>query len=94
MTFRKHYDTLRSTIQSPDSLASTLYAKGIICEDVRDEAQLNTSTAMKRCQGLLNAVEQKINSNRCHFYHFMDILEEEPSFQDLYGLLRHTYGKE
>ena len=74
-------------------LASALYAKHIICKDIRDEAQLNTSTDMKKCQVLLNAVEQKIRSNPCHFHHFLDILEEEPSSEDLYSLLRQTYGK-
>ena len=93
MTFRKHYDTIRSTIQSPDMLASTLYAKHLVCKDVRDEAQLDTSTVMKKCQVLLNAVEQKIKSNPCHFHHFLDILKEEPLSEDLYSLLWQTYGK-
>ena len=75
-------------------LASTLYAKGIICGDIRDEAQLNSITVMKRCQGLLNAVERQIKNSPSQFHHFMNVLNEEPASQDLYSLLKHTYGEE
>ena len=89
--FRKHYSDLQWAIQSPGVSAGILYAKGIIDEDIRDQAQLLCNTTVKSNQILLNAIEQAIKTHPQCFHQFLGILADEPTTELLYRQLQVSY---
>ena len=93
IVFKKHYNDLQSGIQSPSELASKLYSRNIIAQDVRNRGQMTTYTIRERNAILLNAVEQAISSDPKCFRQFMKILDDEPTTKPLHALLKDTYGE-
>ena len=93
IVFKKHYNDLQSGIQSPSELASELYSRNIIAQDVRNRGQMTTYTIRERNAILLNAVEQAISSDPKCFRQFMKILDDEPTTKPLRALLKDTYGE-
>ena len=90
--FKYHFSHLQRGIQSPKPLASELYSKGIITEDVRDQIILpNCNTVQDRNGILLIAVGQAISNNPQCFHQFVQILDDEPTTKSLSKMLLYTY---
>ena len=91
LAIQRHYNNLQGGIQSPSELASKLYSRSIITQDVRDRAgQMTTFTTDDRNAILLNAVERAIYSDPRYFWQFMDILNDDPTTKRLHTLLMDT----
>lgn len=93
LVFKKHYSDLQCGIQSPSELAGKLFSKSIITQNVREAAQLTTSTVHEKNTALLDGVERAISSDPQCFHQFVDILGGDPTTKPLYTLLMNTYCK-
>lgn len=84
LVFTKHFSEQQDGIQSPSELAGKLYSKGIIAQNVREAAQLTTSTVYDKNTALLDGVEQAISSDPQNFLQVMGILNDDPTTKPLY----------
>ena len=91
LVFKEHYSTLQCGIQSPSELAGKLFSKSIITQNVREAAQLTTSTVHEKNTALLDGVERAISSDPQYFHQFMTILDDDPTTKPLHTLLMNTY---
>ena len=91
LVFKKHFSELQGGIQSPSELAGKLYSKSIIAQNVREAAQLPTSTVHDKITALLDGVERAISSDPQCFHQLMDILDDDPTTKTLHTKLMNTY---
>lgn len=91
LVFRKHYSALQCGIQSPSVLAGKLFSKSIIAPNVREAAQLTTTTVHQNNTTLLDGVERAISSDPQCFHQFINILDDDPTTKPLRTKLMNTY---
>lgn len=81
-----------SGILNPGWLAVQLYSRELIGSDLRTEAQNQVVDERVKVEKLLSAVEYQIMASPAtRFREFLDILQNEPSLQDLAMKLKNTY---
>ena len=95
ITFRKHFTTIVTGIQSSVvQVATKCYARGLI---VKGELSfINTASEVdtySKAQKLLMSIEDSIKINEARFDTFVEILEEEPAYEDLVRILRDGVGR-
>ena len=92
--FQKHFAVLNDGITDLSWLAAQLYSKDMISRNVRQEAELETTTAPTRTRKLLSAVKDQIlTSPEPKFGDFLDILHSEPSLDHLARKLEEACSK-
>lgn len=92
--FKKCFAVLNNGISDPGWLASELYSRDMISQDIRQEAELQTLSASTRAHKILSAVEdQIITSPTSKFRDFLGILHSEPSLEHLARKLEEAYSK-
>ena len=92
--FQKCFAVLGEGISDPGWLASLLYSRDMISRDARQEAQLETLSALTRTRKLLSAVEDQILTNpTSKFRDFLDVLNSEPSLEHLARKLEEAYSE-
>ena len=91
--FKKHYSELQNGLQSPSLITGELYSKNIIDRNVRNAAQMTTSTVLEKNTALLDAVEQATANDPQCFHQFMEILDDDPTTQPLRMKLMSTYDE-
>ena len=82
-TFREHYDRLVHAIQDPLSLATRLFAQGIITYEVKDHVNMLGLSKLEKTDKLLSAVEGQIRSDPNMFQNFLSALKKDPSMHSL-----------
>ena len=95
VTFRKHFTTIVIGIQSSVvQVATKCYERGLI---VKSELQfINNASEVdtySKAQKLLMSIEDSIKINEARFDSFVEILEEEPAYEDLVRILRDGAGR-
>ena len=91
-TFRKCFSVLVDGITDPGRLAVQLYSRELIGPDVRTEAQKPAIAERVKKVNLLSTVEDQIvASPTTKFREFLDVLQNEPSLQQLAERLESTY---
>ena len=90
-TFRKCFSVLADGITDSGRLAVQLYSRELIGPDIRTEAQKPAVAERVKIERLLSAVEDQIvASPATMFREFLDVLQNEPSLQDLATRLENT----
>ena len=93
-TFQSCFAVLCNGISDPGWLASELYSRDMISQDIRQEAELQTLSASIRTRKLLSAVEDQIlTSPKPKFADLLYILHSEPSLEHLAAKLEENYSK-
>ena len=95
ITFRKHFTTIVTGIQSSVvQVATKCYERGLIVKS--ELIFINTASEVdtySKAQKLLMSIEDSIKINEARFNTFVEILEEEPAYKDLVRILRDGAGK-
>ena len=92
--FQKCFAVLGEGICDPGWLASLLYFRDMISRDARQEAELETTSALTQTCKLLSAVEDQILTNpTSKFRDFLDVLNSEPSLEHLARKLEEAYSE-
>jgi len=86
-TFRLNYDRMVRTIQDPLSLATRLFARGIIDSVMLESANIPAFSRFQNTHTLLSAVGRKIQTNPSVFHVFLSALKEDCSMQSLVEIM-------
>ena len=93
-TFQSCFGVLCNGISDPGWLASELYSRDMISQDIRQEAELQILSASMQTRKLLSAVkDQIIASPKPKFRDLLYILHSEPSLEYLAAKLEENYSK-
>ena len=84
--FRRHYATLVSAIQDPESVADKFFSRNVIGMGLLQEVQLESLTKAKKNRKLLLAVQDQLVVNPCKFSEVVEALQG-------YGTLESTVEK-
>ena len=87
---QKNYCTLVVSIQDADTLADSLYAKGVIAANIMENVH-GCCTTKEKNRALIAAVQQQFGVNSESFQTFIDVLKMDQSNQTVVSLLT---GKE
>ena len=91
--FRKHYNDLKAAIQSPETVADELFARGSIDSAVKEKVHLHTNTTSQKCEILLHAIELTINVDPDKFHVLISVLHKEPATKEIAdSLFRRKYN--
>lgn len=90
-TFRLNYDRMVHTIQDPLSLATRLFARGIIDSVMVESVNIPAFSRFQNTHMLLSAVGGKIRTNPSVFHVFLSALKEDCSMQSLVEIMEGTY---
>lgn len=82
-TFRENYDKLYQTIQDPLTLATQLFAQGIITSAVKEDMNVLGRSRLEKNEKLLGAVATQIQNDASKFGVFLTTLNEDPPLQSL-----------
>ena len=89
--FRKHYKSLLAIIQScPDSLAGKLFSSRLLSSEVVDQIITGHDSSGTKASRIVHAVCNRVKADPEKLLDFVEVLEEEPSFDDL---VREIHGK-
>ena len=95
VTFRKYFTTIVTGIQSSVvQVATKCYERGLIVKSelifINNASEVDTYS---KAQTLLMSIEDSIKINEARFDTFVEILEEEPAYEDLVRILRDGAGR-
>lgn len=76
----------------PGGLATNLYAEGLIDKLAWQRAQLQSATTLERSRELLQKLEVKIEKEKTAFNTFLSVLDEDPTMNEICGMLRAAVG--
>ena len=89
--FSQVFSDLTDGITDPGRLAVQLYSSELIGPDIRTEAQKQANAGRIKTEMLLSAVEDQIMGNPAtKFWEFLNVLQNEPTLQDLATRLEDT----
>lgn len=81
--FREFFDTLTKAITHPEGLATTLYSKGLIFEQARDEVFLPAAIESKKTSVLLGVVEKTVGVDPKKMDTLIGVLRKIPPLEDV-----------
>ena len=91
--FQDNYDTLVDGIQSPAALAGKLFSKEMITAEILDNVGNVGIKKVTRTSELLAAVRSKLMSEPASFHVFVQVIKEEPAYQDIARKMSDSYEK-